>query len=98
MVNEAGKNPKQVKIEECEEDEDYPSTSNQTYDAEETYEALEEHISVEEKTPSRYVQKNHPETQILGQKEGRVQTRTITEASSYLALLSSTGPQNVNEA
>jgi hypothetical protein len=47
---------------------------------EETNEAPEEEIMVEEKTPSRYVQKNHPETQILGEKEAGVQTRrTITE-------------------
>eukprot|EP00253_Pinus_taeda_P014189 PITA_14189 len=56
-------------------------------------------IREEENTPSRYVQKNHPETQILGQKEVGVQTRrTITEASSYLAFLSSAEPQNVSEA
>jgi len=54
---------------------------------------------VEEKTSSMYVQKNHPETQILGEKEAGVQTRrTITGTSSYLALLSSTEPQNINEA
>jgi len=36
---------------------------------------------------------------MLGKKEAGVQTRrTITEASSYLAFLSSTEPQNVNEA
>jgi len=35
----------------------------------------------------------------LGQKEEGVQTRrTISEASSYLALLSSTKPRNVSEA
>ena len=35
----------------------------------------------------------------MGQKEAGVQTRrTILEASSYLALLSSTEPQNVSEA
>jgi hypothetical protein len=62
-------------------------------------EAPEEQIRIEEKTPSRYVQKNHPESQILGQKEAGVQTRrNIAEASSYLALLSSTEPQNVREA
>ena len=54
---------------------------------------------VEEKTSFRYVQKNHPKTQILGEKEVGVQIRrTITETSSYLELLSSTEPQNVNEA
>jgi len=53
---------------------------------------------VEEKNSSRYVRKNHLETQILGEKEVGVQTRrTITGTSSYLALLSSTKPQNVNE-
>ena len=66
MVDEACKNQKKVKTEDCGEDEDYPSTSNQTNSEEETNEALEEKIMVEEKTPSRYVQKNHPETQILG--------------------------------
>ena len=35
----------------------------------------------------------------MGQKEAGVQTRrTVAEASSYLALLSSTEPQNVKEA
>jgi len=99
VVDEACKNPKQIENEDYEEDEDYPPTSNHTNSEEETNEALEEDIMVEEKTPSRYVQKNNPETQILGQKEAGVPTRrTIREASSYLALLSSTEPQNVNEA
>lgn len=45
---------------------------------------------VEEKSPSKYVQKDHLETQILGEKEVGVQTRrTITGTSSYLALLAS---------
>eukprot|EP00253_Pinus_taeda_P007767 PITA_07767 len=84
------------------EDEDY--SPNQTDDEEETHEEEthedpEEQIRIEEKTPSRYVQKNHPESQIFGQKEAGIQTRrTIAEASSYLALLSSTEPQNVREA
>jgi len=56
-------------------------------------------MTIEEKTMSRYVQRNHPETQILGGKGAGVQTiRTIVKASSYLALLSSIEPQNVNEA
>ena len=41
-ANEAGKNPKQVKTEDYEEDEDYPSTSNQTNSKEETNEAPKE--------------------------------------------------------
>ena len=46
----------QVKTKECEEDEDYPSTSNQTnYEEKETNEAPEEQITVAEKTPYRYV-------------------------------------------
>eukprot|EP00253_Pinus_taeda_P024365 PITA_24365 len=81
------------------EDGDYLPTSNHNDYEEETNEALEEETTVEEKTPSRNVQKNHLETQILGEKEAGVQTRrTITKASSYIALLSSTEPQNVNEA
>ena len=53
---------------------------------------------IEENTPSRYVHKNHPETQISGEKVAGVQTRRIiAETSSYLVLLSSTEPKNVNE-
>eukprot|EP00253_Pinus_taeda_P018369 PITA_18369 len=97
VVDEKGNIPRQVDYENIEEDEDYPS--NQTEDEEESQEAPEEQTRIEEKTPSRYVQKNHPESQILGQKEAGIQTRrTIAEASSYLALLSSTKPQNVREA
>ena len=40
--DEVGKNLRQVKTEYYEEDEDYPSTSNQTNSEEETNEALEE--------------------------------------------------------
>ena len=65
MVNEACKNPKQRKTKDYEEDKDYLATSNHTDTEEETNEAPEEEIMVEEKTSSRYVQKNHPETQIL---------------------------------
>ena len=91
MIDEEGNIPRQVNYENIEEDEDYPS--NQTDDEEEPQKAQEEQIRIEEKTPSRYVQKNHPESQILGQKEAGIQTRrTIAEASSYLALLSSTEP------
>jgi len=45
-----------------EEDEDYFPTLNHTDSEEETNEALEEEITIEEKTLSRYVQKNHLET------------------------------------
>jgi len=87
VVDEEANIPRQVNYENIEEDEEEPQ------------EATEEHIRIEEKTPSRYVQKNHPESQILGQKEAGIQTRrTIAKASSYLALLSSTEPQNVKEA
>jgi len=100
VVDEACKNPKYIKTKDYdnEEDGDYFPTSNHTDSEEETNEAPEEEIMVEEKTPSKYVQKNHPENQILGEKEAGVQTRrTIIETSSFLALLWSTKPQNVNE-
>lgn len=46
-----------------------------------------------------YVQKNHPETQILGEKEARVQTRrTLIGSPSYPDLLSTFQPKNVNQA
>ena len=87
VVDEEGNIPRQVNYENIEEDEDYPS--NQIDDEEEPQEALEEQIRIEEKTPFRYVQKNHPESQILGQKEAGIQTiRRIAEASSYLAFSS----------
>ena len=97
VVDEKGYIPRQVNHEDIEEDEDYPP--NQTDDEEEEpQEAPEEKIRIEEKTPSRYVQKNDPESQIFGQKEAGIQTRrTIAKASSYLELLSSTEPQNVKE-
>jgi len=98
VIDEKGYIPRQVNHEDIEEDEDYPP--NQSDDEEEEpQEAPKEQIRIEEKSPSKYVQKNHPESQILGQKEAGVQTRrTIAEASSYLALLSSTEPQSVQEA
>ena len=51
-----------------EEDGVYFPTSNHNNIEEETNEAPEEQITVEEKTPSRYVQKNHPETQFWDRK------------------------------
>jgi len=39
VVDEAGDNPKQIKTEDFEDEEDYPSTSKQTNDEEETHEA-----------------------------------------------------------
>eukprot|EP00253_Pinus_taeda_P008130 PITA_08130 len=100
-VDEACKNPKQTKTEYYDNEEygEYFPTSNRDDIEEETNEAPKEEITIEEKTSSKYVQKNHPETQILGEKEASLQTRrTITESSSYLAKLSSIEPQNVNEA
>eukprot|EP00253_Pinus_taeda_P024419 PITA_24419 len=91
VVDENGYIPRQVNHENIEEHVDYPQRQND--EEEEPQEAPHEHIRIEDKTPSRYVKKNHPKSQILGQKEAGVQTRrTIAEASSYLALLSSTEP------
>jgi len=48
------------------------------------------------KTPSRYVQKHHPKSQILGNKEVGVQTRRKlinTSSSANFALLSMSEPQ-----
>eukprot|EP00253_Pinus_taeda_P003625 PITA_03625 len=101
VVDEKGYIPRQVHHEDIEEDEGYPQRKNDEEEEpqEEPQEYPEEQTRIEEKTPSRYVQKNHPESQIMGQKEAGVQIRrTVAEASSYLALLSSTEPQNVKEA
>ena len=52
--------------------------------------------------PERLAQPHQPtqeETKILGEKESGVQTRrTIVGSSSYLGFLSTTEPQNVNQA
>ena len=57
MVDEACKNPKQIKNKDYdnEEDEDHFPTLNHTDSEEETSEAPEEEITLEENTPSRYV-------------------------------------------
>ena len=55
VVDEEGNIPRQVKSKYFEDDENYPSTSNQTYDEKEAQEAPEERKRIEEKTPSRYV-------------------------------------------
>lgn len=76
-----------------EEDGEWFPIPNQNDIEEETNEAPKEDTIDREKTPSRYVQKNHPESQILGEKGCGVQTRrTLTWNSSYLALISSTEP------
>jgi len=90
---------KSTKEYDSEEDGECFPVSNQNDIEEETNEASKENTIDKEKTPSRYVQKNHPESQIKGEKGSRVQTRrTLTGTSIYLALLSSTEPHNVNEA
>eukprot|EP00253_Pinus_taeda_P021764 PITA_21764 len=66
---------------------------------EETNEEAEEDTSDKEKAPSRYVQRNHLETQILGEKESDVQTRrALVGYPSYLALLSTIEPKNLNKS
>jgi len=55
VVDEADNNPKQIKTKHFEDGEDYTSTSNQTNAKEETYEAPEEQIRIEEKTPPGYI-------------------------------------------
>ena len=71
------------------------SNSNDTNS--EPSEEPEEDLS--EKAPSRFVQKNHPESQILGEKGSGVQTRrTLVGSSSNLAFLSIIEPHNVSQA
>ena len=46
-----------------------------------------------------YVQKNHIESQILGEKGSGVQTRrTLVDSSSNLAFMSTIEPHNVSQA
>ena len=60
VVDETCKNPKQIKTEgyDNEEDEDHFPTSNHTDSEEETNEAPKEKITIEEKTPSRNENQN----------------------------------------
>ena len=107
VINESPAAPieeKQTTLEEeeqqtnVEEDNDvHHSTSNRNDIDSEPNEESEEDLS--EKAPSRYVQKNHPESQILGEKGSGVQTRrTLVGSSNHLAFLSTVEPHNVNQA
>jgi len=71
VIDEACRNldqRKSTKEYENEEDGECFPASNQNDIEQETNEAPEEDTIDKEKTPSRYVQKNHPESQILGEK------------------------------
>lgn len=71
VTDEACRNPKQVtsaKEDDNDEDDEFFPISNQNEIEEETNEASEENTSNREKAPSGNVQKNHPESQILGEK------------------------------
>ena len=84
--------------EDDDEDGELFPVSNWNDIGEETNEASEEETSNREKAPSRYVQKDHLESQILGEKGSGVQTRrTLVGSSSYLASLSSIELQNLNQ-
>ena len=99
VIDEACRNLEQPKDDDNEEDDECFLLSNQNDIDEETSESSEGDTTDREKTPSKYVQKNHPESQILGENGSGVQTtRTLTKTFSYLELLSSIEPQNVNEA
>jgi len=102
VIDEACINLEQVtlaKEDDNDEDGELFPLSNQNDIEEETNEGSEEDTSDRENAPSRYVQKNHPESQILGEKGSGVQKiRTLAGTYIYLALLSSIEPQNVSEA
>eukprot|EP00253_Pinus_taeda_P010071 PITA_10071 len=90
---------KLAKEDDNDEDDECIPISNRNDIKEENNEASKEDTSNREKTPSMHVQKNHPKSQILGEKKFGVHTRrTLVGDSIYLALLSSIEPQNVNEA
>jgi hypothetical protein len=98
VINESPAAPREEKQTTVEEDDDiHHSTSNRNdIDSEPNEEPVED---LSEKAPSRYVQKNHPESQILGDKGSGVQTRrTLVGSSSDLAFLSTVEPHNVNQA
>jgi hypothetical protein len=82
------------------EEMDYNKEEEEAYDEEEEPENAEEEEEETEcqdtKTPSRYVQKNHPENLILGDKNAKTQTRRKLENSSEqmnLSLLSKVEPK-----
>ena len=63
-----------------------------------TNEEREESPRRDTKTPSRIIQKNHPEDQIIGDKEARVQTRRKLLYQTEIALLSCIEPSSIKEA
>ena len=79
----------ETKKEDPESDDEIANT--QTYSRQQT----------ETKAPSRIVQKNHPESQLIGDKNKGVQTRRkLIKASeqSYISFLSMMEPKNIEEA
>ena len=98
VIDESPTAPKEEKQITNEDDGDLcPSRLNRNDIDSEPNKEPEDDLS--EKAPSRYVQKNHPESQILGDKGSGVQTRrTLMGSSSYLAFLSTIEPHNFNQA
>ena len=85
-------NSKRGNTNKNEDDDDvYLPASNRDNIEGESNEAAEEYLF--EKAPSRYVQKNHPESQIFGEKGWSVQIgRTLVGSPSYLEFLSTIEP------
>ena len=88
VIDESLSAPKREITTTNEDDDDvYFPVSNRNNIEGEPNEALEEDLS--EKAPSKFVQNNHPESQILGEKGSGVQTRrTLVGSPSYMAFLS----------
>lgn len=89
VIDEACTDPKKVTSTKEDDDDEWFPTSNHNEIEEKISEATEEDTLDKEKAPSRYVEKNHLEAQILGEKESGVQTRiTLVGSPNYLSLFS----------
>jgi hypothetical protein len=79
-------------VESQQEDDNYETKENEPHTAEEGNEE-----TPLPRAPSKRVQKNHPESQIIGDKSARVETRRKITFDSEQAMLSLIEPKLVKE-
>ena len=87
-------------MEQLFEEEDEKEVEEEDEDEENPVEAEEQVQKVSPKTPRKWVQKNHPSDQIIGNKDAGVETRRKIRSpeQTHLALLSTIEPNCFEEA
>ena len=106
-IDESNSSIKEQEDSDTQEEEEMIQEEEQEDQEEEHQDEEEERSSQQEpqtplKTPNRRVQKNHPSTQIIGDKSAGVETRRRkqgeTPKQAHLSLMSVIEPKNVEEA